>query len=92
MASYALRLAMLLVAALIGFYLGRAYPAHRYQQFGQTRYLFDEARGRICDPAVIGKSATEQSAANGNQPDIFSQRAQALKDAGPSPVPACGKE
>ena len=47
---------VLLVFALVGlgfgsgFLIGRQFPAHRYERFAETRFLFDSATGQICDP------------------------------------------
>jgi hypothetical protein len=46
---------VLLVAVVfcgLGFYLGRLYPAHNYQRFGQSRYLFDTKTGKFCTMVV----------------------------------------
>jgi hypothetical protein len=33
-----------------GILIGRQFPAHRFEQFGNTRYLVDSATGKICEP------------------------------------------
>ena len=33
-----------------GLLVGRRYPTHSFQKYGETRYLLDPATGRICDP------------------------------------------
>jgi hypothetical protein len=39
---------------LIGFgsgvMVGRQFPAHSFQRFGDTRYLLDPSTGKVCDP------------------------------------------
>jgi hypothetical protein len=43
-------LALVVVALVGGFLLGRQFPAHHYQQFGTSRWAMDTATGRVCDP------------------------------------------
>jgi hypothetical protein len=38
------------LAFIGGFALGRHFPVHHYQRFGDTRFVFDTATGKICDP------------------------------------------
>jgi hypothetical protein len=105
---YAVFAASILISAGLGFSLGRAYPARRYQQFGQSRYLFDRSKGRLCDPVSSGgnsagvsakptaldsvRAQLQQPTDNQDQADIFSRRAQILKDSEASATPPCGKE
>jgi hypothetical protein len=33
-----------------GFLTGRQFPAHRFERFGDTRFLLDPTTGIVCDP------------------------------------------
>jgi len=33
-----------------GLLVGRHFPVHRFQKFGETRYVIDSTTGKICDP------------------------------------------
>lgn len=33
-----------------GLLVGRRFPAHSFQRFGDSRYLLDPATGKVCDP------------------------------------------
>lgn len=33
-----------------GLLIGRKFPAHTFQRFGDTRYLLDATTGKVCDP------------------------------------------
>lgn len=43
-----------IVACIVGFgvglLIGRQFPAHGYQKYGETRYMLDSATGKLCDP------------------------------------------
>jgi hypothetical protein len=41
-----------------GLLIGRKFPAHTFQRFGDTRYLFDAATGKVCDPFKDPKAST----------------------------------
>jgi len=47
---------VLLVLCLVGIgfgsglLVGRQFPAHRFERFGETVYLFDPTTGKICNP------------------------------------------
>lgn len=48
-----LGLAVFGVGALVfgsGVFVGRRFPSHRFEKFGETRYLLDATTGRVCDP------------------------------------------
>jgi hypothetical protein len=32
-----------------GLLIGRQFPAHHYERFGETRYLLDSTTGKVCD-------------------------------------------
>jgi hypothetical protein len=33
-----------------GLLVGRQFPAHHYERFGETLYLFDPTTGKVCNP------------------------------------------
>jgi len=33
-----------------GLLVGRQFPSHRFERFGETRYLLDATTGKVCDP------------------------------------------
>ena len=33
-----------------GLLVGRQFPSHRFERFGESRYLMEPATGRVCDP------------------------------------------
>jgi hypothetical protein len=33
-----------------GWLVGRQFPAHRFERFGETKYLLDATTGKVCDP------------------------------------------
>ena len=43
-----------IIACIVGFgfglLVGRHFPDHSYQKYGETRYLLDSAAGKLCDP------------------------------------------
>jgi hypothetical protein len=51
-------------AVVIGFgsglFVGRQFPAHRYERFGNSPYLLDSATGKVCDPRPDTRSYSEQ--------------------------------
>lgn len=70
-----------------GFLIGRQFPAHHYQRFGEGPLLYDTSTGRIC---TIFKKTD----------NLFAQglSGQPAKDASgfpivqsPSPYPTCGE-
>jgi len=44
-----------LVTFGVGLFIGRAFPAHHYQRYGDTRYMLDTSSGKMCDafPAEV---------------------------------------
>jgi hypothetical protein len=49
--------AIVLIACGVGFgsglFVGRQYPVHSFQRFGNTSYLLDSATGKVCILAVF---------------------------------------
>jgi hypothetical protein len=74
--------ALVLIACTAGFgsgwLVGRHYPVHGFQRYGETRYLFDSVTGKLCDPLK-----------DPNAPISFTDL-YPPPDAKPEP-PACGK-
>lgn len=73
-----------------GLLIGRQYPAHRFERFGESRFLLDPTTGLVCDPFKDPKAST-------NPFDHAFDSSTAPKDANgfsivqPSCPPACGK-
>jgi hypothetical protein len=46
--------AIVIIACGIGFgsglLVGRQFPAHRFERFGNSSYLFDPTNGKVCNP------------------------------------------
>lgn len=82
-----------LVLALAGFAIGRAYPAHSYQQIGS--YLYDTRTGKACSP--FRESQQQADAANAlDSSDPWASvdarvRATQHKNTADM-IPACGSE
>jgi hypothetical protein len=88
-----------LVACIVGLgfglLIGRHFPAHGYQKYGETRYLLDSATGKLCDPfkdpknpvtvdpfaAFGGKQTSPAPSTSGNPID------QSLSDIWKQPYP-----
>jgi len=74
-----------------GLLVGRQFPAHHYERFGESVYLYDTSTGRVCTikhPQSIGDiwatpSASGSSASS--SPNLLDQAA------GASPYPVCGE-
>jgi hypothetical protein len=62
-----------IVLTLAGFAVGRAFPAHRYQEIGASSYLFETHTGKACAP--FRNSAVAPEKANAAKGDIFDQLA-----------------
>jgi len=45
----------ILLAFIGGFGIGRAFPTHHYQRWGEGPYVFDTTTGRMCDPSPTPK-------------------------------------
>jgi hypothetical protein len=83
-----------------GLIVGRQFPVHRFERFGETVYLLDPATGKVCNPFKDPNASTnliDQGLA-GNQ-DPFAPYGGHAVDANGFPIakpasnypPACGK-
>ena len=47
-------IAIIVIACTVGFgsglLVGRKFPSHNFQKFGETKYVFDPTTGKVCDP------------------------------------------
>ena len=84
-----------LILACAGFFVGQNHPAHKYQQFGQSKYLYDSGTGRLCLPFPEAQPLTALDTLRNQlgekpagQTDVFDRLAQA----GTSHIPQCGSE
>lgn len=69
-----------LLLTTVSFVVGRTHPAHHYQQLGQSKFLYDQATGRVCLPLKeAGPTALDAVRSQLGQPS-------------PSTVPQCGTE
>ena len=77
-----------------GLLVGRQFPAHHYERFGESAYLYDTATGRICtitktDPfAAYGGHALDNPKDAMGAPDPY---AKYIVTPSPSPYPVCGE-
>jgi hypothetical protein len=72
-----------------GLLVGRHFPAHSFQKYGETRYLLDPATGKICDPF---KDPSEDPWAQFIvDPKTGKTPAQVSGVVQPTYPPACGK-
>jgi hypothetical protein len=81
----ALFVALVAIACGVGFgaglLVGRHFPAHSYQKFGDTRFLLNTASGQLCDPfkdpnedpyaKYAVKAKADSSEAQTTQPDPY---------------------
>ncbi len=67
-----------------GLLVGRQFPAHRYERFGNSTYLLDSATGKVCD---LGSFASPKEAANPSGDSVT----DILKSLNPSYPPPYGK-
>jgi hypothetical protein len=75
-----------------GLLVGREFPAHRYERFGETLYLFDPTTGKVCNPFKDPKAPVDLSGIwNSSQaPPRDANGFQIVKPA-PNYPPPCGK-
>ena len=83
-----------------GVLIGRQFPAHRYERFGESWYLLDPTTGKVCNPLKAPNASTNlldqglPGNQNSNQPsaDPFAPYGgHAVQPAAPDPVPACNR-
>jgi len=73
-----------------GLLVGRQYPAHRFEKFGDSKYLLDPTTGKVCDPF-------KDPSISSNPFDHAFDAATLPKDANGLPIipsaypPPCGK-
>jgi hypothetical protein len=75
-------------ACIVGFgsglLVGRQFPAHHFERFGNSSYLLDTSTGKICDPLkVIDKSDNPLDVA------LSEEHKYNFFDSKPSGPPAC---
>ncbi len=70
-----------------GLLVGRQFPAHHYERFGNSTYLLDSATGKVCD---LGPLPAAQEAAN--RSDVSPQTTDFMRSLNPPNYPPpCGK-
>ena len=84
-----------IIACIVGFgfglLVGRQFPAHGYQKYGETRYLLDSSAGKLCDPFKDPKE-TDNIFDHAFDPSYKPQTdANGLPIVKPDYPPACGK-
>ena len=101
MKNNAVMLAMLgIVLVLMGFAVGRAYPAHNYRPFPSGAYVYDTHTGKACYP--FREAQDRANTANALDPnDPWAARASQLSNpidralktkTAADMTPACGSE
>jgi hypothetical protein len=88
---------VILGAGVVGFgsglLVGRQFPAHRYEKFGNTSYLLDPTTGKVCNP-FANANPIDATLGYPNLPPGFvlegTQDANGFQVVKPA-VPACGK-
>jgi hypothetical protein len=75
-------------ACIVGFgsglLVGRQFPAHHYERFGNSSYLLDPATGKVCDPFKTQNDPQPASKSTPDLSDLFSPK--------PSGPPSCENE
>jgi hypothetical protein len=66
--------------------VGRQFPAHRFERFGDTHYLLDPTTGRVCDPFKIPNANPVDQALS-----TYSGYGPPLPSPSPNNPPPCGK-
>jgi hypothetical protein len=46
---------LITISFLIGFFIGRKFPAHRFVYYEQSGIAFDPITGKVCDPMPRSK-------------------------------------
>jgi hypothetical protein len=90
----ALFVAIVLGASGLGFgsglLIGRHFPAHSFQRFGDSRYLLDPTTGKVCDRFKDPNESTNQFDHAFDAPQKYANGFQIVKPASNYPPP-CGK-
>ena len=72
-----------------GLFVGRQFPAHHFERFGDTSYLLDSATGKVC---VLATFDNLKDAANSSQHSDFADWAnKRVAELNPSYPPPCEK-
>jgi hypothetical protein len=89
--------AIVLIACGVGFgsglLVGRQFPVHRFERFGESRFLLDPTTGRVCDPFKNPSESgnpIDQTLANNASPIRDANGFQLAKPVSNYPPP-CGK-
>lgn len=94
--------AIVLISCGVGFgsglLVGRQYPAHNFQRFGDTSYLLDSATGRVCALAAFNNPknffdslGNHPGGGPGNGPGQHPTLAELLNKDYPGYPPPCEK-
>jgi hypothetical protein len=79
-------------ACIIGFgsglLVGRQFPAHHYERFGNSSYLLDPSTGRVCDPFKVSDKTGQKPPSGSDKPTVDLSDIWGSKPSGP---PACEK-
>jgi hypothetical protein len=70
-----------------GWLVGRQFPAHRFERFGETRFLLDPTTGKVCDPFKNPAGATAGPSQPGESLDEYLKQFQSSSNY----PPPCGK-
>ena len=82
---------LLIVALVIGFFLGRAFPAHHYERFGNGPFLLDTSTGTVCD-ARLSDPNDPFAEFGGHRVDVPSGKNDRYSEfKSTSPYPPCHK-
>jgi len=76
-----------------GLLVGRQFPAHHFERFGNSSYLLDPSTGKVCNPFKDPKSAgtVDLSDIWGSKSATPNPIDDAVKLGQPDYPPACGK-
>jgi len=70
-----------------GMLVGRQFPAHRFERFGETRFLLDPTSGKVCDPFKNPAGTTAVPSQPGESLDEYLKQFQSSSNY----PPPCGK-
>jgi hypothetical protein len=76
-----------IVLFVAGLLIGREFPMHHYERFGQSPYLYDTSTGKICTPfKKPDTNLLDESMKTPSNPFGF-----VPLDSNSAPYPPCGK-